>query len=705
MKALTLTTQELFGNQVRYLVPLFQRPYVWNRQDQWEPLWLDVENLCAQLIEQEKSGSRTEVPAHFLGAIVLDQSPARAGFVSVRPVVDGQQRLTTLQLLLDAAQVVVESHGHGQDSEILQTLVMNRPGVTQSSEEIFKVWPTDRDQATFSGVMDNDTEVSGNLKDEPIAVAHRFFLDQVKTWALAAGENETKSRLHTLTLALAAYLKLVVIDLEPGDNAQVIFETLNHRGAPLLAADLIKNLVFQLAAQQGLDPLPLYQKYWSELDGKQWRAKVARGRQYVPRIDIFVNYWLVMRLAKDVPSDRIFTEFRDHLVDGTVEIEAMLAELATDAATYASWDKLDLSTVPGQFRYRVLQAMDTGVVTPVVLWLLRWPVETLPIDQRDKALNALESWLVRRALCRLTSKDINRLTLDLLKELQANPIEVAGDVAEALLLNQRAESRFWPDDSAVVTALANEPLYKSQVRSRLRMVLEALEDQRRTDRCEGACPHNLTIEHIMPQAWREHWIDDSLDELGALRRDALVQTLGNLTLVNHKLNPSLSNRPWTSDEAISRELGQKGKRAILLEHSTLKINADLISKNEGGWEEADIRARTTELAEMIVQIWPRPDGAVADGSPLVQNDFDQEPHIPEPDYNALTEWLAAQNADHLPMNFVEIEDVLGVDLPAPARSFHAYWDVSNALGKAIQHGGYKATGIRLDDETVVLKAI
>lgn len=111
MQANTHTPAVIFGSHVRYVVPLFQRPYVWTEDEQWGPLWDDVRTLAERVMEAPVGYGATPVAPHFLGAIVLDQQPNPAGFIQVRHVVDGQQRLTTLQLLLDAAQEVTEKHG------------------------------------------------------------------------------------------------------------------------------------------------------------------------------------------------------------------------------------------------------------------------------------------------------------------------------------------------------------------------------------------------------------------------------------------------------------------------------------------------------------------------------------------------------------------------------------------------------------------
>ncbi|MBE7159424.1 MAG: DUF262 domain-containing protein, partial [Rhodospirillales bacterium] len=341
VKAQTLTPAALFGSHIRFVVPLFQRPYVWTRDEQWGPLWDDVRTLAEKVLETPQGYGATPVPPHFLGAVVMDQQLSAAGFIQVRHVIDGQQRLTTLQLLLDAAQEVTERYGAPLDAETLKVLVLNQPQVTQHPDEVFKVWPTDRDQAAFRAAMDNDSEVPEELSGSRIAQAHAFFAGQITEWCEPEGDpQKVAARLSALAQALHAHLKLVVIDLEPGDNAQVIFETLNHRGSPLLAADLVKNLVFQIAQAQQLDVPGLYKTHWRQLDTDYWRELTAQGRLFRPRIDVFLNYWLAMKLLREVASDRIFADFRDHIAAPGASIPELLAELAQDAKVFSSLETL-----------------------------------------------------------------------------------------------------------------------------------------------------------------------------------------------------------------------------------------------------------------------------------------------------------------------------------------------------------------------------
>lgn len=436
---------------------------------------------------------------------MVGQQAGAIGHIAVWHVVDGQQRLTTLQLLIEAARRVVQRHGISVDAEALKALVHNQPSITQSPDEVFKVWPTDRDQDAYRAAMSaSDGVAAGSRMGQAIV----FFEAQVMEWAdVEAAPAGAISRLAGLVKALREYLRIVVIDLEPSDNAQVIFETLNHRGTPLLAADLVKNLVFQIASAHQLDVQGLYDRHWKLLDNDHWRGLVPQGRRSRPRIDVFLNYWLTMKLLSEVPNDRVFPDFRDSVARGHADIAALIAEVADDAAVFTRLEQLPAGSPEGVFQHRVIRSLDAGVVTPVLLWLMRWSEAGLPVDQRRLALGVIESWLVRRALARLTSKNINQVVLELLRAMHDAGPATAGDAAEAFLVAQTADSRLWPDDATVIGSLTEANLYTSILRPRLRMLLEALEDDlRSSDKSEGQpCPRGLTVEHVMPQAWREHW--------------------------------------------------------------------------------------------------------------------------------------------------------------------------------------------------------
>lgn len=584
MKSDILSPKALFQKNVRYLIPLFQRPYVWSQDDQWEPLWDDVRNTAERYIEElERLGddrgadAERETPAHFLGAVVLQQQPTATIDIEQRQVIDGQQRLTTLQILLNAAQKVCHDVGLEAGARRLRKLVVNDEDfVTDEPDHVFKIWPTNVDQVQFRKAMRDGFSADDDDKDSPVVLAHEFFQLQIKEW-LTRGPDAVERRASALETTLTGLLQMVVIDLETKDDAHVIFETLNARGTPLIESDLIKNYILYQAQEAGQDERNIYNNYWNALEDDWWRKSVRQGRIVRPRLDVFLNYWLSMRTVVDVPASKVFEGFRRYT--RSKNIEEIAADITKVGATYSSLQCVT-DPVESTFMYR-WRVMDAGVVTPLLLLLFSASNDQLPGARRARALQALESFLVRRMVCRVTTKDYNRLILDLAENLQKRGIEFADDIIVEFLSQQTADARQWPDDRKLHDAFLGLPLYRLLTRGRLRLVLEGIETALRTSRTEQPdCPRDLTIEHIMPQGWQKHWpltTGDTDSEVATSERTRLVHTIGNLSLVNERLNPSLSNGPWPL------------KRKALGDHSVLFLNKHLLETSSPDcWDEGAI---------------------------------------------------------------------------------------------------------------------
>lgn len=599
MKADTLTLKSLFQKDVRYEIPTFQRPYVWTQDEQWEPLWDDLRNTAEtylehlHLLEGDTIRAEERTNRHFLGAVVVQQRPTSAAEIETRLVIDGQQRMTTLQLLLDAAQEALAALGHRPQAHRLARLVLNQD---EEGDRRFKVWPTQLDRDAFRAAMTDDVTPLG-FERSPIVQAHDFFRLQVREWLSAEEGAEAELRAQALEAALMALLELVVIDLSSGDDAYVIFETLNARGTPLLASDLIKNYVLQQYSTSGRSADGLYDRYWSPLDDRWWREEVRQGRIVRPRIDQFLNYWLVMRSGSEVSPGDVFPAFRAYVESDARSVEAVATDISQVATTYRGLGDYPANDPIGTFLYR-LGVLDAGVTTPLVLWILGPASAEIGPERQLRMLRSIESYLVRRMLCRATTKDYNHLFLEALRELQGNSERPADDVLIDFLLSQTAEARLWPKDPAVRAALLDLPLYLLLTRARTRMVLEAIEDDLRSPKTESQfVTKNLSIEHVMPQGWRTHWpLESTQDELAAEQlRERLLHSLGNLTLVTQKLNSGLSNDPWME------------KQKTLFDHTTLYLNKELIGRYAAQtFDEKAIRSRGQDLAARVLAIWPRP---------------------------------------------------------------------------------------------------
>ena len=626
MKADPVNPRNLFDGNVHYEIPVFQRPYVWNEEDQWAPLWSDVERVATRVVRAGADADALKaIGGHFLGAVVYESKPPVVGDVTRHAVIDGQQRTTTLQILLDAVHQVIAERGHEMMAEDLEGLILNRSSAFKGRPERFKLWPSRGDREGFAQAMD---PAAGWIGDHRIIAAHQYFRMEAEAWlagmpdadgAIPPGTEE--ERVYALSSTLQHRLLVVAINLTGHDDAQLIFETLNDRGTPLLKADLIKNWIFQVGERIHADIESWPEKYWSDFDDDWWRDEIPQGRTPRSRIDIFLQYWLTMRTRDDVPTDEVFRKFVSHAeqrMNSSEGADGLLTEMRRDADTFRNFAQLDPDTVPGRFYSTVIEALELASTTPLFLWLLS-ENHQVPESQIEIGIRALESWTVRRTLLRYTTKDINKMMVAILGLLDDLEVSRAGDVVETFLAAQAADARLWPGDVELQRELPGIRLYGNVRQGRLRLVLEAAEAHLRTKRHEAVTiPHNLQVEHVMPRAWRSHWSSQALSPEDAEERDRVVDRLGNLTLVTPELNGTLSHRPWTDAEMIGvKSAGENkglGKRALLNKYSLLVISRGIVDENPDSWTEENIRKRSEALASVLCEVWPGPPVA-ASGTP------------------------------------------------------------------------------------------
>src|SRR5688572_3282538 len=191
------TPQAIFMQPQRLLVPLFQRPYVWNEELQWEPLWKDLERVATRLL----NSTVTAQAPHFLGAVVLQQLATQTADLQQRTVIDGQQRLTTLQLLLDAVHSEIALVGATMPAARLDPLIANAEAFCRQKADRFKVWPTNRDRPAFNEVMEAPSPIDyQKLKNRSsrMAKAHQFFAQQCRARLNEEGPEARHARAEAI---------------------------------------------------------------------------------------------------------------------------------------------------------------------------------------------------------------------------------------------------------------------------------------------------------------------------------------------------------------------------------------------------------------------------------------------------------------------------------------------------------------------------
>ena len=426
---------------------------------------------------------------------------------------------------------------------------------------------------------------------------------------LALDAQVSMERLEALMNALTRFLELVIIELEERDDPQIIFETLNARGEPLLPFDLVRNFVFLDAARKDEDVNQLYENYWSDFDkpggeaSDFWKAVERQGRLNRSRLDLFLFNYLTYRTAQEVPITHLFPEFRDWWNARTPIVEDELKALRYSGKVFKTFYQPDLQSRPGVFASR-LRALDTSTVYPLLLFLQGQENSSIQSVELNGIITDSESYLIRRMICGLTTKNYNRTFLQLLHGLRT-----AGHVDRArvrkLLLALTGESVMWPTDDEFKHAWLSRPVYHMLSVPRIVMVLQALDRYMETSKQEQVSFYGpLTVEHIMPQNPLPHdWPLMPATTAGDLNHDALmaqrnmlIHTFGNLTLLTQTLNSSISNGPFAK------------KRPEIAKQSKLRMNAyfqDL--SNDDKWTVDSIVRRGTLLFEIAQTVWPRPD--------------------------------------------------------------------------------------------------
>ena len=595
----------------RYLIPTFQRDYEWTRDGQWALLFEDLSATADRLLEvrsSAESGSallskEAAVSPHFLGAIVVGSILSPAGGITLRSVIDGQQRLTTCQLLVRGVLDVLTEEESIKRHQ-LREMLFNKQYLVSHADEAYKLWPRRNDREVWPRAIE-DAIPPKESEDHLYLEARAFFAEKTREYVTEDAVVQPM-RMDALADALSTLFKLVVIDLDDNDDAQVIFEVLNGRQTPLSAIDLVKNLLFLRGELAAADVETLYDKYWAHFDDAWWKEEVGRGHAQRGRRDALLSVWLTAETGKEASVSHLYSEARNYLDDGP-STEDVLASLAKYSAAYeAIYGHSTVHESQLRTAYERIRSLNIATAMPLLAWLQTLPANTLPVEDHVRAVRAVESWALRRAFLGLQTRGYGALLTRVLNDAK-RARAADSDIPNAVIASLQRGALAWPSDRDVKEAFRTNRFYGGSVgRARLALLLSAIDAHlRRTD------PHqpngnidysNLQIEHVMPQTWQTHWPiveagtslqpdDNDPAWLNASDdRDRAVNRLGNLTLVTGAFNGHLSNGSWAA------------KRSEFAKQNTLIVNFSIAGSET--WDEGRIRSRGEELAGVAMEIWP-----------------------------------------------------------------------------------------------------
>lgn len=618
MDAKTYPLQEILKPERRYIIPTFQRDYEWTRDGQWQLLWEDLEATADRLLvvrESEPANSMAlknqekAVAPHFLGAVVCGSLPFGTGGVALRSVIDGQQRLTTVQLLVRGLLDILQETGSDR-SKSIRRMLFNPDDVVEEPDEVFKLWPRRRDRELWPIAMNDEVPAYNENKDHLYLQARRFFSESARTASLNEEGQADPQRLVALADAVSSLFKLVVIDLDDNDDAQVIFEVLNGRQTPLAAIDLVKNLLFLRAEMTNDDVETLYDQYWAGFDDDWWKAQVGTGHAQRGRRDVLLSTWLTATTGDEANVSHLYQNARTYLHrDDAPDTESVLKELSQYATAYRYiYEALPESDERLRASYQRLNALNITTAVPLLAWLRVLPSTTLPHEDHVRAVRAIESWSLRRAWVGWQTRGYNNHFVRVLRDARA--AATAGDnVASAIITSLLSALLSWPTNEDLREAFVTRRFYGPVNQGRIRLMLSAIDAKLRSEN-----PHEpsiivevdpLQVEHVLPQKWKDHWpvLDDQGQPVNPTlpdhevvervqARTRAVDRIGNLTLVTGAFNRDVSNLAWSV------------KKPEFEKQTALIINKQVAASE--AWDEAAIEERAVTLAEVAARVWPEP---------------------------------------------------------------------------------------------------
>ncbi|MCP4308848.1 MAG: DUF262 domain-containing protein [bacterium] len=559
MKASEVKLLDFLRKSPQFIIPIYQRTYSWTLAE-CQQLWDDI----------LRTGSDDRINTHFVGSIVyIEQGLSQVSSQSPLLVIDGQQRLTTVSLLLEALSRQVPEGTEpvdGFSAKKLRNYYLLNP--LEDGERAYKLLLTQTDKQTLLSLVEQKpppVEESIRLSDN-----FEFFEEQIQG---------LKGELEPLCRGLA---KLMVVDIalsRDQDNPQLIFESMNSTGRELSQADLIRNFILM-----GLEP-----KHQSRLYEDHWRPmEVAFGQEaYGQHFDGFMRHYLTVRTEEIPRVNDVYEAFKKHARSPEVAesgVDALVADIQTFASHYCA---MALGREPDPVlavAFADLRELKVDVAYPLLLDLYQdYTTQELPRDEFAQAVRWIESYVFRRAVCAIPTNSLNKTFANFRKSLDKNRY-LESMQAQFLLL---PSYRRFPGDDELRRELKQRDLYNFRSRS---YWLRRLENARRKERVPV---DEYTIEHIMPQnqdlpsEWRE-----ALGEDWERVHDTWLHTLGNLTLTGY-------NSEY-SDHAFAKKRDMKGG----FRESPLRLNEGLGQLDS--WNEAEIQARAERLSRQAAEVWAAP---------------------------------------------------------------------------------------------------
>ena len=561
------TLNKLLNTSRQFIVPIFQRNYSWQKS-QYEQLWFDI--LRASKFKEKQN--------HFIGSIVYIDMGTPAGRPQQLLLIDGQQRLTTISILLCAIKDYVQKFN-------LETKLINLAKIKNqflyNSDEIdedrYKLLLNVQDKETYIKLIDN-TIFTVNKPATNIIKCYEFFYERIEDFIKQHGQIDE-------IYAGIFKLSLVSISLDKdSDNPQMIFESMNSTGKDLSQTDLLRNyLLMDLTPEK---QTRLYKTYWKPME-ELFGEDIYKND--VNKFDYFIRDFLTLKSDTGYicKINNVYENFKRYYLDNNCEKFAVLKDLFTYAKYYACIDLLQENDDELKLYWQEFKKLDNHVVYPFLLKLYDdYSRQILIKEDFKKILQVVISYLWRRAICEIPTNSLSKTFATLYQAVDKD--DYVNSIIKAFVF--KSSYKRFSSDYEVREKLQTKDIYHFRLRKYL---LEALENYYHKEPIDLNTA-NYTIEHIMPQniehnlSWQQ-MLGEDWQEVHSL----YLHTLGNLTITGY--NAEMSNKSFW--EKVNGESGFK--------HSHLKLNESIAQCDV--WNKKAIQRRTNILTDIILKIWKYPE--------------------------------------------------------------------------------------------------
>ncbi|MFW2015295.1 DUF262 domain-containing protein [Acinetobacter bereziniae] len=568
------------GSDKRFIIPVYQRNYNWQNKH------------CAQLLNDLKGLIKKADAPHFFGSIV--SSHMQGGKKEDFLIIDGQQRLTTISILLIA---IVDLLKHKKvipkDNRLIDKITKKHlVDEYQGDQRKIRLKPIKDDCKAFDALFGDESDF---VDGSNVTSNFRYFRDRIVNENIDIDDlYDAISRLH-----------IIDIFLEKDDDPQLIFESLNSTGLELEEGDKIRNFILM-----GLSPdlqEKYYEAFWNKIE-KNTNFKVS---------DFFKDY-LTLKLNRTVVIKDIYFIFKDYVKKNNHDIEALLKDLLDYSKLYA----IILNPIQYQNNFTSvlirLGQLEFTVIYPILLAILkRWTEKNLTDQEVTEILRVTEIFLFRRLIVGLATNALSKifatLDKDVTKKVQSNPRATYTEIYKYVLLNKEESSRF-PNDEEFEQALFGRNIYamSSKNKAYLFSFLENGESKEQVNVIERIKDGIYTIEHIMPQTLSQIW-QKELGEKSQQIHEKWLHTLPNLTLTGY--NSKYSNRPFKDKLDIENGFKDSNLRLNQYVRECLK------------WTEDELIERQNHLSKNSLKLWYYPTTSYAPpieetNEYLLEDDFD-----------------------------------------------------------------------------------